>query len=115
MQRPLHINGFTLVEALVAMVVLAVGMLAVARMFAGSIHLSGRARLLTDAGVTAQTLTETIRSGCTAVNGDSTAGPLLLRWTGGSGMVQSIQVVVRSPSADSQRTDIVTAYEICDP
>lgn len=106
--------GFSLVEVLVAMALLAIGMLAVARMFAGSIALSGRAGLMTDAGLAAQALTESVRSAhCPTVDGDSVAGPLRIRWTARAGIVSRIEVRVTAPAADSLRTDTVTAYAVC--
>lgn len=108
--------GFSLIEVMVALVLLAVGMLAAARMFAASVGLSGRARVLTEAGLAAQAIAETGRAaGCQPFNGDSAAGALTLRWASAGSATHRIEVRVTSPAGDTLHTHVVTAFEACAP
>jgi prepilin-type N-terminal cleavage/methylation domain-containing protein len=74
--------GFTLVEVIVATVVLAVGLLALTGAGAAIVRLERRGDRLAHEAAVAETRLELLRAeGCSAVSGTSDLGHLVERWT----------------------------------
>jgi type II secretory pathway pseudopilin PulG len=107
-------RGFTILEALVAIVVLGVGVLALGATAALSARLIGQGRRATLAATLALSRIEDLRRaagwtpGCAALSAGSAvhSGQVTESWApSGSGMVRTVRVVVSYPSPAGMRSD----------
>ena len=105
-----HRNGVTILEVLVAMLVLTVGILAMATTAALVTRMIGQGQRFSEVGAVASQRIEILRSqSCGALsNGSATEGAYVLSWTVDSvagGKARSVQVIVVSPTVRGTRAD----------
>jgi len=115
--------GFTLVEVVVAIVILSVGVVAVAGTFGSSARLVGQGWRFTRAATVASERLETLRRQanstsprCTALaSGTATsAGNITTTWTvTTSGSLRNIVLIVRAPRPGGQSVDTVRTSLEC--
>ena len=76
------ISGFTLLETMVAIIILTVGLLAVARVTAMALRLSADGQARWTGALLARSRLELLRSGrCASGSGTDASSGMLLRWT----------------------------------
>lgn len=103
-------NGFTILEVLVAVMVLTVGILAMASTAALVTRMIGQGQRYSEVSAVASQRIEMMRSrSCSALaNGSATSGAYVLTWTVDSvaaGKARSVQVIVVSPVVRGTRAD----------
>ena len=103
-------NGFTILEVLVAVMVLTVGILAMATTAALVTRMIGQGQRYSEVSAVASQQFEMMRSrSCSALsNGSATQGAYVLSWTVDSvaeGRARSVRIIVVSPTARATRSD----------
>jgi Tfp pilus assembly protein PilV len=111
-------GGFTIVEVLIAMLVLTVGLLGLASTAGYVTRMVGQGNRFTEAATLANREFEILRAGgCSAMtNGSRTSGQFSVSWTVtsvSSGKANQIQVTVTSPTGSGTRTDTFTSTVLC--
>lgn len=115
-------DGFTLVEVVVAIVILSVGVVAVAGTFGSSARMVGQGWRFTRAAAIASQRIETLRRQanstsprCTALaGGTQTSGNITQTWTvTPNGSLRNISVIVRMPRARAASVDTVRTTLEC--
>jgi prepilin-type N-terminal cleavage/methylation domain-containing protein len=108
-------RGFSLVENLVALMLLSVGLLALTSAVASVARLSGLAVVRTHgAAVGASQLEAIVAGGCSVGSGDSTIGRFSMRWTvAAAGAAADVLIAVRSPTPRGWRTDTLITRVPC--
>ena len=112
-------SGFTLVEVLIALVVLSVGVLALGASAGAAARLLGQGRRSTQAGQLALARIEALRAaapGCAGLVGGTArhSGNLSEWWTvSGSGRGRSVMVAVRYPAGRHWNEDTLYATVLC--
>lgn len=115
-------DGFTLVEVVVAVVILGVGVVAVAGTFGNSARMVGQGWRFTRAAAIASQRLETLRRQanstsprCTALaSGTQTSGSITQTWTvTANGNLRNIRVTVRVPRPRGASVDTVLATLAC--
>lgn len=112
-------EGFTIVEILVAVLILAVGMLALASTAATVTRMIGQGQRFSEASTLAVERFEIIRAqDCDAMtSGSATEGAYTLSWTVSSvagGNARSIELTVSSPTTRGARVDSFATTIACD-
>jgi prepilin-type N-terminal cleavage/methylation domain-containing protein len=109
--------GFSLVEIMVALLVLSMGLLSLTSAAASVTRLSGRATVLTrGAALGASRVESILAEGCAAGSGDSTVGRFQLRWTvTPRGRAADVLVTLASPQPGGWKTDTVSTRVPCRP
>jgi type IV pilus modification protein PilV len=113
-----RVRGFSLPEVVVALLVLAVGLLGVASTAGVAFRMVGQGQRDTQAAVLANHGLETLRSRpCESLKDSSAAyGRFAVRWTVTSiagGSARAIVLTINSPSGKGVRTDTVTTTITC--
>jgi len=102
-------KGFTIIEVVVAVLVLTVGVLGLSATAALVTRMIGQGQRLSEATALAQRRFEILRSqSCSAItSGTETVGRYTLTWrtTDVSGRAVTVNLAVTSPTADATRTD----------
>ena len=102
-------NGFTIIEVLVAMLVLTVGILAMATTAALVTRMIGQGQRYSEVSAVASQRFEMLRSrSCASLsNGSATQGAFVLSWTVDSvgARARSVRVIVVSPTTRGTRAD----------
>jgi Tfp pilus assembly protein PilV len=111
-------GGFTVVEVLVATILLGLGLLAITGTTAHTTRMIAAGRRHTQAAVLGRRITESLRGEpCPAVgSGMATEGPLEARWTVAplaGGTARSVLVVIEAPRVRGSRADTVAATVVC--
>ena len=115
-------SGFTLIEVLVAVTILAVGVVAMAGSAAAVTRMIGRGKIDTRASQLATEQMETLRRAalfttprCTALaNGTASSGNVALAWTVTvSGTGRNVSVRATYATTQGSRTDTLTSYIGC--
>lgn len=116
-------SGFTLIEVLVAVTILAVGVVAMAGSAAAVTRMIGRGKIDTRASQLATEQMETLRRAalfttprCTglAANGSASSGNVALAWTvTASGTGRNVSVRATYATTRGSRTDTLTSYIEC--
>lgn len=111
-------RGFTIVEVIVAVLVLSIGLLGLASTAALTTRMIGQGQRYSEASAMATRQFETLRSRpCAAVvNGTEADGPFVATWTVtdlAAGKAKAVQVVVRSPMAGRERADTFSTTIPC--
>lgn len=102
--------GFTLVELIVATVVLAVGLLALTSGGAATVRLEGRGQQLSNIASLGETRLELFRvQRCTAAPGDASSDDIDERWSVSSGPTRT-RVLTDSVSRGAGRASSLAAY-----
>jgi len=111
-----RIEGFTIVEVLVAALVLSVGVLAFVGSIGAATRVAGKGRRLDRLGVLAGNEIEILRSrGCGTASGRYVTGGWEIEWRtrSGSGAVAEAAVAIRLLTAGTARADTFTATIGC--
>lgn len=109
-------GGFSLIESMLATLVLTGGVLAVASTSSGVTMMIGQGGRLGAAAVLAEGLLESLRATpCIALTGGSTLeGPFALSWTVvGGGLAREIQLTVTYGNGRTPRSDLYVATISC--
>jgi type IV pilus modification protein PilV len=111
-------RGLTIVEVLVAMLVLTVGLLALAASAGYATRVAGQAKRDAEVATLARSRLEILRAGgCPAMaEGSTGAGPYALSWTVTAiqdGRARQIRLTVTSRAARGQRMDAFTETVLC--
>jgi len=111
-------GGFTVLEVLIAMLLLAVGVLGLTGAAAVATRMIGDARRHTQAIALAQSVVERLRSGaCPSVgDGEASHGPYRVHWTvspAAGGTARRALAVVETPGGRPARVDTVSAIVPC--
>lgn len=111
-------RGFTIVEVLVAVLVLTVGLLGLATTAALVTRMVAQGDRYTEAATLASRRFEILRSrGCSSLsNGSETVGRFTVSWTVAStagGKARTVTVTVVSPTGRGRRTDTFSNTIIC--
>ena len=117
-----HEGAFTIVEVLIAVLVLTVGLLGLASTAAYVTRMIGQGNRYTEASTLAGRRLEILRAGgcSTMAGGSSTSGRFTVSWTvttintGSQRSARQVQVVVTSPTNYGTRTDSLTGTISCD-
>ncbi len=107
--------GFSLVENMVALLLLSVGLLALTSAVASVARLSGVAAVRTHgAALGASRLEALVAGSCSVGSGDSTVGRFSLRWiVAPTGPSADVLITVRSPTPRGWRTDTLVTRLPC--
>lgn len=110
-------RGFTLVEVMIAVLVLSVGLLGLASTAALVTRMIGQGDRYSEATVLASRQIEAIRARrCAAVSNSETVGQYTVKWTLTSalnGRAQQVVVTVTSPTGRGTRSDTFYATVVC--
>lgn len=111
--------GFTIVEVVVAVLILAIGMLALASTAATVTRMIGQGQRFSEASTVAVERFEIIRAqSCDAMaSGSATEGSYALAWTVASvagGNARSVTLTVTSPTGRGARVDTFVTTIACD-
>lgn len=111
-------GGFTVVEVLVATILLCLGLLAITSTTAHTTRMIAVGRRHTQAAVLGRRITESLKAQpCPAVgSGVATEGPLEVRWTVAplaGGTARRVLVVIAAPRVPGWRDDTVAATVVC--
>ena len=114
--------GFTIIEVLIAVVILSVGLLGLASTAGYVTRMIGQGNRFTQASTLASKQLELLRAGgCTTMaNGSSATGRFRVAWTvttlntGSQRTANQVQVTVTSPTNYGTRTDSFTGMILCD-
>jgi hypothetical protein len=111
-------GGFTVVEVLVATILLCLGLLAISRTTAHTTRMIAAARRHTQATVLGWRITEALRGEPCPVPGSGVAaeGPLEARWTVvplAGGTARRVLVAIGAPGVRGSRADTVAATVVC--
>ncbi|MDH3456783.1 MAG: prepilin-type N-terminal cleavage/methylation domain-containing protein [Gemmatimonadota bacterium] len=111
-------NGFTIIEVLVAVLVLAVGILGMATTAALVTRMIGQGQRFSEVSAVAAQRFEMLRSRpcATMANGSATQGPYVLSWTVDSvaaGKARSLRLIVISPTTRTTRADTFATTVPC--
>ena len=117
-QRTLDAAGFTILEVLAALLVLTVGLLALAATMGYAASMVGQGKRYAEVAALAQARIEMLRAGgCDAMSPGSTiAGRYAVSWTVArvhSGGARQIGLTVTSPTTRGTRADTLTATVLC--
>ncbi len=111
-------GGFTVVEVLVATILLCLGLLAITSTTAHTTRMIAAGRRHTQAAALGRRITESLRGEpCPAVgSGVAAEGPLEARWTVtplAGGTARRVLVVLAAPRVRGSRADTVAATVVC--
>jgi Tfp pilus assembly protein PilV len=111
-------GGFTVVEVLVATILLGLGLLAITGTTAHTTRMISAGRRHTHAAVLGRRITESLRGErCPAAgSGMAAEGPLEARWTVAplaGGTARRVLVVIAAPRVLGSRADTVAATVVC--
>lgn len=110
-------RGFTIVEVLVAVLILSVGLLALASTAALVTRMIGQGDRYTEATTLAGRRIEALRARrCSAESGSETQGYFTVTWTSTSimsGRAKQVAVTVTSPTTKGTRTDTFYSTIVC--
>jgi prepilin-type N-terminal cleavage/methylation domain-containing protein len=111
-------RGFTIVEVLIAVIILTVGLLGLASTAAYVTRMIAQGNRYTEAATLANRRLELLRGGgcSTMANGSNITGRYTVTWTVTSivsGKGRQIQLTVTSPTTYGTRTDSFTGTVIC--
>jgi len=109
-------RGFLLIEVVVAVLMVTVGLIALAATAGAVARMAGQGQRRGGAGIAAASRLEVLRSGgCASLaGGRDSAGAYLLQWTVTTqGAVRTIQLAVGYPDGRDVRSDRFEAVEWC--
>ena len=116
-----HEGGFTIVEVLIAVMILTVGLLGLASTAGYVTRMIGQGNRYTEAATMASKQLELLRAGgcSTAANGSSANGRFTISWTvadsstGSQRHATKVNLTVTSPTNSGTRTDSFAGLILC--